>query len=101
MAKYFYVYSKQGTADSIVKMFNGETGASGEKYIAQNNIAGFVDGLKTSGFVLNQELAKADVGEAEAKRVLAEKMADYHAARDTYAKAAERLKKIKTELGIR
>ena len=33
MAKYFYVYNIVGVEDSIVKMFNTETGAVGEKSI--------------------------------------------------------------------
>lgn len=31
MAKYFYVYNIAGVEDSIVKMFNTDTGAMGEK----------------------------------------------------------------------
>lgn len=36
MAKYFYVYSIAGAADSIVKMFNTETGAVGEKSVPKD-----------------------------------------------------------------
>ena len=31
MAKYFYVYNIAGVEDSIVKMFNTDTGAMGER----------------------------------------------------------------------
>ena len=31
MSKYFYVYNIAGVEDSIVKMFNTDTGAMGEK----------------------------------------------------------------------
>ena len=89
MAKYFYVYNIAGVEDSIVKMFNTDTGAMGEKSI------------KTSGFVLNKELADADVAESEAKRVLAEKMTAYQAARDDYHNKSETLKKVKAKYGIK
>lgn len=65
MAKYFYVYSIVGGTDSIVKMFNTETGAVGEKSVKKDRIDGFVDGLKASGYQLNNELADADVAEGE------------------------------------
>ena len=42
MAKYFYVYNIVGVEDSIVKMFNTETGAVGEKSIQKDRIDGFV-----------------------------------------------------------
>ena len=100
MAKYFYVYSVAGTADSIVKMFNTETGAVGEKPVPSDRIDGFVDGIKASGFQLNKELAEADVAEGEAKRILAEKMSDYQAARDCYHEKNEILKKVKAKYGI-
>lgn len=100
MAKYFYVYSVAGTADSIVKMFNTETGAVGEKPVPKDRIDGFVDGIKASGFQLNKELAEADVAEGEAKRILAEKMSDYQAARDCYHEKNETLKKVKAKYGI-
>ena len=58
MAKYFYVYSIAGAADSIVKMFNTETGAVGEKSVPKDRIDGFVDGIKASGYQLNKELAE-------------------------------------------
>lgn len=57
--------------------------------------------IKTSGFVLNKELAEADVAEAEAKRVLAEKMTAYQAARDDYHNKSETLKKVKAKYGIK
>ena len=101
MAKYFYVYSIAGVADSIVKMFNTETGAVGEKSVPKDRIDGFVDGLMASGFILNDELADADVAEGEAKRILAEKMSDYHAARDCYSEKSEALKKVKAKYGIK
>jgi len=72
MAKYFYVYNIAGVEDSIVKMFNTDTGAMGEKSVKKDRMDGFIDGIKTSGFILNKELADADVAEAEAKRILAE-----------------------------
>lgn len=65
MAKYFYVYNIVGVEDSIVKMFNTDTGAMGEKKIKKDRIDDFIDGIKMSGFVLNKELAEADVAEAE------------------------------------
>lgn len=95
MAKYFYVYNIAGVEDSIVKMFNTDTGAMGEKSVKKDRMDGFIDGIKTSGFVLNKELADADVAEAEAKRVLAEKMTAYQAARDDYHSKSETLKKVK------
>lgn len=62
---------------------------------------GFIDGIKTSGFILNKELAEADVAEAEAKRILAEKMTAYQAARDDYHNKSETLKKVKAKYGIK
>lgn len=64
-------------------------------------VHGFIDGIKTSGFVLNKELADADVAEAESKRVLAEKMTAYQAARDDYHNKSETLKKVKAKYGIK
>lgn len=101
MAKYFYVYDIVGVEDSVVKMFNTDTGAMGEKRVKKDRMDGFIDGIKTSGFVLNKELADADVAEAEAKRVLAEKMAAYQAARDDYHNKNETLKKVKAKYGIK
>lgn len=101
MAKYFYVYNIAGVEDSIVKMFNTDTGVMGEKSVKKNRMDGFIDGIKTSGFVLNKELAEADVAEAEAKRVLAEKMTAYQAARDDYHNKSETLKKVKAKYGIK
>ena len=96
MAKYFYVYNIAGVEDSIVKMFNTDTGAMGEKSVKKDRMDGFIDGIKTSGFVLNKELAEADVAEAEAKRVLADQ-----AARDDYHNKSETLKKVKAKYGIK
>jgi len=96
MAKYFYVYNIAGVEDSIVKMFNTDTGAMGEKSVKKDRMDGFIDGIKTSGFVLNKELA-----DAEAKRVLAEKMTAYQAARDDYHNKSETLKKVKAKYGIK
>ena len=101
MAKYFYVYNIAGVEDCIVKMFNTDTGAMGEKSVKNDRMDGFIDGIKTSGFVLNKELADADVAEAEAKRVLAEKMTAYQAARDDYHNKSEALKKVKAKYGIK
>lgn len=101
MAKYFYVYNVAGAADSIVKMFNTETGTVGEKSVPKNRIDGFIDGIKASGYQLNKELAEADVAEGEAKRILAEKMTAYHAARDCYSEKSETLKKVKAKYGIK
>ena len=101
MAKYFYVYNIAGVEDSIVKMFNTETNTVGEKSVPKNRIDGFIDGIKISGFVLNKELAEADVAESEAKRVLAEKMTAYQAARDDYHNKNEALKKVKAKYGIK
>lgn len=101
MAKYFYVYNIAGVEDSIVKMFNTDTGAMGEKSVKSDRMDGFIDGIKTSGFILNKELADADVAEAEAKRVLAEKMTAYQAARDDYHNKSEILKKVKAKYGIK
>ena len=61
----------------------------------------FIDGIKMSGFVLNKELAEADVAEAEAKRVLEKKMAAYQVARDDYHSKNETLKKVKAKYGIK
>lgn len=97
----FYVYNIAGVEDSIVKMFNTDTGAMGEKSVKKDRMDGFIDGIKTSGFVLNKELADADVAEAEAKRVLAEKMTAYQAARDDYHSKSETLKKVKAKYGIK
>ena len=101
MAKYLYVYNIVGVEDSIVKMFNTETGAVGEKSIQKDRIDGFVDGIKASGYQLNEELADADVAEGEAKRILAEKMTAYQAARDDYHNKSETLKKVKAKYGIK
>ena len=101
MAKYFYVYNIVGVEDSIVKMFNTETGAVGEKSIQKDHIDGFVDGIKASGYQLNEELADADVAEGEAKRILAEKMTAYQAARDDYHSKSETLKKVKAKYDIK
>ncbi len=101
MAKYFYVYNIVGVEDSIVKMFNTETGSVGEKSIPKDRIDGFVDGIKASGYQLNEELADADVAEGEAKRILAEKMTAYQAARDDYHNKNEILKKVKAKYGIK
>ena len=101
MAKYFYVYNIVGVEDSIVKMFNTDTGATGEKSVKKDRMDGFIDGIKTSGFVLNKELADADVAEGEAKRVLAEKMTAYQVARDDYHEKSETLKKVKAKYGIK
>lgn len=103
MAKYFYVYNIAGVEDSIVKMFNTDTGAMGEKSVKKDRMDGFIDGIKTSGFILNKELADADVAEAEAeaKRILAEKMTAYQAARDDYHSKSETLKKVKAKYGIK
>lgn len=108
MAKYFYVYHvNDGTIDCIVKMFNTDSVVNGKKstYIAEKKVAssdlqGFTSGIKAAGFQLNQELANADTAEQEAKRILAAKMADYHAARDAYAEAADNLKKVNAKFGI-
>lgn len=56
MAKYFYVYNIAGVEDSIVKMFNTDTGAMGEKSVKKDRMDGFIDGIKTSGFVLNIDI---------------------------------------------
>ena len=101
MAKYFYVYNIAGVEDSIVKMFNTDTGAMGEKSVNKDRIDGFVDGLSASGFILNDELADADVAEGEAKRILAKKMVAYQAARDDYHDKSETLKKVKAKYGIK
>lgn len=108
MAKYFYVYHvNDGTTDRIVKMFNTDSVVNGKKgtYIAEKKVASsdlqaFTSGIKAAGFQLNQELANADIAEREAKRILAAKMADYHAARDAYAEAADNLKKVNAKFGI-
>lgn len=92
MAKYFYVYNIAGVEDSVVKMFNTDTGAMGEKSVKKDRMDGFIDGIKTSGFVLNKELAEADV---------AEKMTSYQAARDDYHNKSETLKKVKAKYGIK
>lgn len=57
--------------------------------------------IKASGFVPNKEMADADVAEGEAKRVLAEKMTAYQAARDDYHNKSETLKKVKAKYGIK
>ncbi len=101
MAKYFYVYNIVGVEDSIVKMFNTDTGAMGEKKIKKDRIDDFIDGIKVSGFVLNKELAEADVAEAEAKRVLEKEMTAYQAARDNYHSKSEALKNVKAKYGIK
>ena len=38
MAKYFYVYNIAGVEDSIVKMFNTDTGAMGEKSVKKDRM---------------------------------------------------------------
>lgn len=43
MAKYFYVYNIVGVEDSIVKMFNTDTGAMGEKKIKKDRIDDFIE----------------------------------------------------------
>lgn len=101
MAKYFYVYNIVGVEDSIVKMFNTDTGAMGEKKIKKDRIDDFIDGIKMSGFVLNKELAEADVAEAEAKRVLEKKMTAYQVVCDDYHNKSEALKKVKAKYGIK
>lgn len=101
MAKYFYVYSATGATDSIVKMLYTETGTVSEQIVGNSYVDGFVNGLKANGFVLNDELAKAGIAEAEAKRILEEKTTAYQMARDTYARASETLKKIKAKYGIK
>lgn len=108
MAKYFYIYNVKGTSDQIVKMYNTEAVIDGtkqtyssEKRVSKNDVNGFVAGIEASGFVGNKELADAEVAEGEAKRILAEKMSDYQAARDCYHEKNEALKKVKAKYGIR
>lgn len=101
MAKYFYVYNIVGVEDSIVKMFNTDTGAMCEKSVPKDRIDGFVDGIKASGYQLNEKLADADVAEGEAKRILADKMTAYQVARDDYHNKSETLKKVKAKYGIK
>lgn len=101
MAKYFYVYSAAGATDSIVKMLYTETGTVSEQVIGNSYVDGFVKGLKASGFVLNDELAEAGIAEAEAKRILEEKITAYQAACDDYHSKSETLKKVKAKYGIR
>ena len=67
MAKYFYVYNIAGVEDSFVKMFNTDTGAMGEKKVKKDRVDDFIDGIKVSGFVLNKELAEADVARGRSK----------------------------------
>lgn len=108
MAKYFYIYNvADGTTDKIVRMYNTEAVIDGKKqtYVADkvvtsDKLDGFVDGIKASGYVANKELAEVEIAELEAKRVLAEKMNAYHAARDVYSEAADTLKKVKAKYGI-
>ena len=52
MAKYFYVYNIAGVEDSIVKMFNTDTGAMGEKSVKKDRMDGFIDGIKKVFFVV-------------------------------------------------
>lgn len=100
MAKYFYVYSVAGSADSIVKMFNTETGTVGERPVEKNRIDGFIDGLKASGYQQNKEWADADIAEVNAKRKLAETMDAYHKARDEYSVAKDALTKVMAKYNI-
>lgn len=107
MAKYFYVYVENGSTDRIVRMYNTEAIKDGKKYTAMAdkvvpaaNIEGFVEGIKASGYIANKELAEFETKEIDAKRVLAEKMAAYHEARDAYSEAADNLKKVKAKYGI-
>lgn len=108
MAKYFYIYNvADGTTNAIVRMYNTEAvkdgkvyTASADRVVSADNIDGFIDGIKASGYVGNKELADAEVAEHEAKRVLAEKMNAYHEARDAYSEAADTLKKVKAKYGI-
>ena len=105
MAKYFYVYSNG--ANRIVKMYNTDFIVNGqkdtyigEKEVDEENLKGFCDGIKASGYVANKELADADINEQRAKVELAKKMTEYHAARDAYSEAADILKKVKAKYGI-
>lgn len=108
MAKYFYIYNvANGTTNTVVKMYNTEAVKDGKKYtatadrvVSADKINGFIDGIKASGYVGNKELAEVEIAELEAKRVLAEKMNAYHAARDAYSEAADALKKVKAKYGI-
>lgn len=100
MAKYFYIYSVAGGADSIVKMFNTDTGTVGTRVVEKDRLDGFVDGIKASGYAMNKELADADVAEEEAKRKLAIAMDAYHKARDTYSEAKTELTKVMAKYNI-
>lgn len=108
MAKYFYIYNvADGTTNAVVRMYNTEAVKDGKKYTASadkvvsaDNIDGFIEGIKASGFVGNKELAEVEIAELEAKRILAEKMNAYHEARDAYSEAADNLKKVKAKYGI-
>ncbi len=101
MAKYFYVYEKDdGTTNRVVKMFNGDNGAVADRVLPKEKVEGFCEGLSVIGFERNNELAEADTKEILAKEYLAEKMNEYHAARDAYTVAADNLKKMKAKLGL-
>lgn len=100
MAKYFYVYSVSGGADSIVKMFNTDTCTVADRVVEKDRLQGFIDGIKASGYQQNKELAEADVAEGEAKRKLAETMDAYHKARDEYSTAKAELTKIMAKYNI-
>lgn len=100
MAKYFYIYSVAGGADSIVKMFNTDTGTVGTRVVEKDRLDGFVDGIKASGYAMNKELADADAAEEEAKRKLAIAMDAYHKARDTYSEAKTELTKVMAKYNI-
>lgn len=106
MAKYFYVYSSG--KNRIVKMYNTEAVINGvkqtyiaDKEVSEENLAGFLEGIKVSGYVGNRELADADIAANQAKNILAKKMTEYHDARDTYSQAADTLKKVEAKYGIR
>lgn len=108
MAKYFYVYHvNDGTTDCIVKMFNTDSVVNGKRGLIslRKRLHPVICRVlpvasRRQVFQLNQELANADTAEQEAKRILAAKMADYHAARDAYAEAADNLKKVNAKFGI-
>lgn len=106
MAKYFYVYSSG--KNRIVKMYNTEAVINdvkqtyiADKEVSEENLAGFLEGIKASGYVGNRELADADIAANQAKNILAKKMTEYHDARDTYSQAADTLKKVEAKYGIR
>lgn len=106
MAKYFYVYSSG--KNRIVKMYNTEAVINNvkqtyiaDKEVSEENLAGFLEGIKAIGYVGNRELADADIAANQAKNILAKKMTEYHDARDTYSQAADTLKKVEAKYGIR